>query len=94
MQADGIVGTIGDKLRGGQTLDQAAGWCDVVLLAGVDREADRRSQRIYDDMQLAAEAAARSAESLGFSFPLFRRAPAARALARLSRTLAADAVIL
>ena len=77
MKAIGVVSTICDDFARSQPGDEATGWRHIVLLAGAELEADRQSERVYDGMQLGAEAAARAAESLGFISPLLRRAPAA-----------------
>jgi hypothetical protein len=73
----GVIGAIGDDRSRGQAGDETTGGSHVILLARSDCEADRQAERIYDGMQLGAEAAARAAESLGFNAPLLRRAPAA-----------------
>ncbi|GLQ54554.1 hypothetical protein GCM10010862_18130 [Devosia nitrariae] len=58
MQAVGIVGAIGEDLARCQASDELASRCHVVLLAGSDLEADRQAERVYDSMDLGAEAAA------------------------------------
>ena len=73
----GVVGLVGDHILGGDAIDQIAGGRHVVLLARPQDQADRQTQRIYADMELGSEAAARAAKRLGVRSPLFRRAPAA-----------------
>lgn len=84
VQAIGVVGAIGDHLGGRQALDQITSWRHVVLLTGPDLETDRQAERVYDGVELGAEAAAGATESLGFRSPLLRRAPAACACARMT----------
>jgi len=47
-------------------------------------QADRQAKGVYADMQLGPEAAARTAKRLGVLAPLFSRAPAAWAWARMT----------
>jgi hypothetical protein len=71
MQTVGVISTVGDHLGRYEPRDEAAGGCHVVLLARPDCEADRQAERVYDSVQLGAEAATRAAESLGLRLPFF-----------------------
>ena len=73
----GVVGLVGEDVVGGDAVDQVAGGGHVVLLAWPKQNADRQAQRIYADVDLGAETAARPAKRLGVRSPLLRRAPAA-----------------
>ena len=76
-QAVGIIGFVGKNLLGFEAVDEFVCGRHVVLLPGAEVEADRQAQRIDYGVDFGAEAAARSAKSLGFLSPLFCRAPAA-----------------
>ncbi len=65
VKAVGVIGFVGDDLMGWKATDQVACWCHIVLLPWSEREADRQAERIDYHVQLAAEAPARAAESLG-----------------------------
>lgn len=60
-----------------ETLDQVMDECDVIALAWRTDETDGKAQSIICGMDLGAQAAARPAQTLGISPPLFLRAPAA-----------------
>lgn len=77
MQAVGVVGPVCQNLARLQATDQIAGGSHVVLLAGAEMKAHRQAKRIDYGMDLGAEPASGTAESLGLRSPLFRRPPAA-----------------
>jgi len=77
VQAVGVIGAICDQHLSRQAAHQIAGWRHVVLLARSEHEADRQPERVYDGMDLGAEAATRAPKGLGLSAPLLTRAPAA-----------------
>lgn len=77
VEALGVIGLVGQDVVGRQAFDQITGRGHVVLLAGAGDEADRQAERVYADVELGSETAARAAKRLGVRSPLFRRAPAA-----------------
>ena len=77
VQAVGVVGAVCENLSGRQASDQIAGRGHIVLLAGAKDKADRQAKRVDYGVDLGAEPASGSPESLGLSAPLFIRAPAA-----------------
>lgn len=77
VQAVGIVGAVCQNLARPDAPDQIAGRRHVVLLPGTENEADRQAEGVDYGVDLGAEPASGSTESLGLSAPLFIRAPAA-----------------
>lgn len=77
VEAVGIIGAVGQDLLAMQATDQVASGCHIVLLARPQDEAEWQAERIDYGVNLGAEPAARAAECLGLSAPLFTRAPAA-----------------
>lgn len=79
-----VVTFVGDHGRGTMLGQQAAGVRGIRFLAGGQLQLDRQAPRVDRDMQLAAEAAAGTAERLlGLSAGRFFCAPAACAWARM-----------
>ena len=66
VEAVGIVGAIGQHLARRDTTDQVACGNHIVLLAGAEAETDRQAERIDYGMDLGAEPASGTPESLGF----------------------------
>src|SRR6202008_1522017 len=80
----GVVGLVGDDVFGSHAVNQLAGGRPVVLLAWPEDEADRQAERVYTDVELGSEAAARAGKRLGVLSPFLRGAPAAWAWARMT----------
>lgn len=76
-QAVGIIGAVGEDLPGGQAPEQVAGRRHAVLLPRSQHEAYRQAERIDYCVNLGAEPASGSTESLSLNAPLFILAPAA-----------------
>ena len=84
VEAVGVIGAVCQNLIGPQALNQTAGRRHVVLLAGTEFEPDRQAKSIDYGVELGAEPATGATQSLGLRSPLFRRAPAAWAWARIT----------
>ncbi len=73
----GVISLVGDHRVGRETLDQGLGLRDVMTLPRTEQQTHRIAQRIGRDMDLGAQPAPRSPQTLGIRPPLTIRAPAA-----------------
>jgi hypothetical protein len=73
----GVISLVGDGGFGLDAVDKIVGEGDVVALTGRADQANGKAERLGGGMDLGAQAAARSAQTLGIRPPLTLRAPAA-----------------